>query len=51
MMEDEIGSIRAHKSTIRELENIKKYPRETNEEVLLRLIKQEVEKCQNKNLI
>ena len=47
MMEDEIGSIRAHKSTIRELENIKKYPRETNEEVLLRLIKQEIKEWED----
>jgi predicted CopG family antitoxin len=37
-------TIQIEKNTLSKLKEIKKYPRETHEEVLLRLIKQEIEK-------
>ena len=43
-MEDKITTIRLKKSTKDKLNNIKEYPRETDEETLLRLIKKEINK-------
>ena len=37
-MEDKITSIRCKESTIKKLRNVEKYSRETNEEIILRLI-------------
>jgi len=41
-MEDKITTIRVSEGTINKLKECKKYPRETNEETLIRLIKEEL---------
>ncbi len=42
-MEDEITTIQLKKSVVQALKSIKKYPRETYNETILRLIKEEKE--------
>lgn len=46
-MEDNITTIRARQSTVEELRNFEIHPRETNEEIILRLI-DEVKKKESK---
>jgi len=41
-MVDKITTIRVKESTVQELNKIKEYPRETNEETLIKLIKSEI---------
>ena len=43
-MVDKITTLRLKESTKNKLKKIKKYPRETDEETLMRLIKKEVSK-------
>lgn len=41
--EEIITTIKLKRSTRKKMQSLKKYPRETNEEILLRLIKKEIE--------
>ena len=43
-MENKITSIRVTENTKKKFQNLKEYPRETDEETLIKLIKQEVSK-------
>lgn len=44
MEEEKITTMRLNKSTKEEFKKLKKYPRETDEDTLIRLIKKEVSK-------
>ena len=48
-MEDKITSIRLKQKTKESLHKLKKYPRETDEETLIRIIKKEVTSNVTKN--
>lgn len=47
-MKDKITSIRIHESTKKKLQKLKKYPRETDEETLIKVIKKELQEDKNK---
>lgn len=49
-MTDKITSIRCKESTIKKLREVEEYPRETHEEIILRLIENKIKEEKNETI-